>query len=401
MFVNFRCKDVLYLQEEAKKRENRWKEDEQKEDIKRKRSHFRRTTWKNIWQNNWKAKKRPKNIKHAVFFDGVFFFSKKKSEEFKACEKDVLPNYYFASLLRREFLTLRRTIKKGTEFSVKKRNKYKRKHVFFTLLFCEEGRVRKRKISKKKKTEFVVEKKGKTIRKNGWDFSRRSSFFSKKKLKRPKKKQEMRKAKKKGPKQQSQPEGRSRNKKNVHQKKEQQNNENKVKNGEKGDEKKKRREKNPRRRHKQERESRREKKKNGWKKGYTKEVCKKEAREIFKNAKKTRMNTFLRKQRKLSFFAHEKVLALDKAEKNISCLSKKERKVDQKNTFFFRKGLSKEHVFFLFSFFWCIFLCTKKKLKKRNKAADETCENWKKKRESFWKKYVMFLLKTHFFLRKR
>ena len=40
-------------------------------------------------------------LKHAVFFDGVFS-KKKKSEEFKACEKDVLPNYYFASLLRRE-----------------------------------------------------------------------------------------------------------------------------------------------------------------------------------------------------------------------------------------------------------------------------------------------------------
>ena len=31
-------------QEETKKRENRWKEDEQQEEIKRKRSHFRRTT---------------------------------------------------------------------------------------------------------------------------------------------------------------------------------------------------------------------------------------------------------------------------------------------------------------------------------------------------------------------
>ena len=84
-----------------------------------------------------KSKKRPKNIKHAVFFEGAF---SKKNEEFRACEKDVLPDYYFASLLRRENQEERKNTEEHSsplegptrkEQSFRKKNRYRRKHVFF------------------------------------------------------------------------------------------------------------------------------------------------------------------------------------------------------------------------------------------------------------------------------
>ena len=65
-------------------------------------------------------------------------------------------------------------------------------------------------------------------------------------------------------------------------------------------------------------------------------------------------------------FAHEKVLALDKAEKNISCFFQKKKKEERliKRTLFKRKGF-KEHICFCF-LFGGFFLQRKTKEEKQN-----------------------------------
>ena len=106
-------------------------------------------------------------------------------------------------------------------------------------------------------------------------------------------------------------------------------------------------------------------------------------------------------KREDAFLAHEKVLAQDQGgEKHFLFFKKKKRKVDQKNTFLKERFIKRTHVFSVFFFFWCIFSLHQKKLKKRNKTADETCENLLKKREIL-KTCVMFLLKRHFFFCER
>ena len=97
------------------------------------------------------------------------------------------------------------------------------------------------------------------------------------------------------------------------------------------------------------RESRRERKKNGWKKGYTKEVFKKEAREIFKKCKNQEWTHVFEKRGR--FLAHEKVLAQDQGgEKHFLFFQRRKRKVDQKNTFFKEWFIKRTH-FFCFLFF--------------------------------------------------
>ena len=73
-------------------------------------------------------------------------------------------------------------------------------------------------------------------------------------------------------------------------------------------------------------------------------MFKKEAREIFKKIQKKNENTF---EKRGNLFAHEKVLPQDKGGEKHFLFFQKKKKVDQKNTFFFRKGLSKEHFFFV------------------------------------------------------
>ena len=85
------------------------------------------------------------------------------------------------------------------------------------------------------------------------------------------------------------------------------------------------------------------------------------------------MKTFVRQRGHL--LAHQKVLALDTAEKNISCFSKKKRERLIKRILFFGKVYQKNTIFSVFFFFGVFFFVQKKKLKKRNKTADETCEN--------------------------
>ena len=104
-----------------------------------------------------------------------------------------------------------------------------------------------------------------------------------------------------------------------------------MKNGEKGDEKKKKIEKSKRKTQTRERIKKRKEEKRR-KKGYTKEVCKKEAREIFKRCKNQEWKNFSKREKTLS--AHEKVLAQDNGgEKHFLFFFQKKGKVDQKNTF--------------------------------------------------------------------
>ena len=151
----------------------------------------------------------------------------------------------------------------------------------------------------------------------------------------------MRKATKK-PKQKSQPEGRTRNKKKcAHQKeKEKQNKENIVKNAE---------EKHPRGRHTPGERIKKRKEEKRRKKGYKKWCLKRKREKSLKNAKKTHKNENMFSKREETFLATKRFQFKIKAEKNFFFLKK-------------GKGSSKEHIlkkerayqkntFFLFSFF--------------------------------------------------
>ena len=287
----------------------------------------------------------------------------------------ISPNYYFASLLRREkqeerenteehsFLTFRRTNKQGTEFSFKKKKLQKETCFSKNIAFLW-----RRECTKKEKFfkswVYRWKEKGKTIRKKGWDFSKRSFFFFQKSWK-DKKKQEMRKTTKKN---QTTIATRRKDKEQEKcaQKKKKKN---KTKRTE-GKMVKKRRwketksEKSKRKTQTGERIKKRKEEKR-MKKGIHKKRClKKEAREIFKKCKKkkTRMNTFFRKER-TPFLLTKRFQLKIKAEKNISCFFKIKGKVDQKNTFY--KERFKRTLFFLFSF-WCFFFDKKTKEEKQN-----------------------------------
>ena len=170
--------------------ETRKHEETKKKDTKE-RNKFQ-NDMKNRWNNNWKENETEKN-KTWGFFRRSFFSKKKKSEEFKECERDVLPNFYFSGFLRRDkqeerentkgtFLIFRRTNKQGTEFLFKKRDSYIRKHFQKkkNIFFVKKGGYEKGEIDHQKNWVFCSKKKGKTIRKKRWDISKRSFFFKKK-----------------------------------------------------------------------------------------------------------------------------------------------------------------------------------------------------------------------------
>ena len=96
-------------------------------------------------------------------------------------------------------------------------------------------------------------------------------------------------------------------------------------------------------------------------------MFKKEAREIFKKMQKPRMNTFFRKER-TPFLLTNRVQLKMKARKHFLFFQKKEERLIKRTHFFIWKGLKEHFLFGVFSFFTI-------KLKKRNKTADETCEN--------------------------
>ena len=218
-------------------------------------------------------------------FSSTEFF-KKKVKSSKNVTKMVLPNYYFASLLRREKQETRENTEEHSSLlegptnkeqslrskkTVTKGNILKKKNIAFLW--------RRESTKKEKNTEFIVEK-GKKIRKKGWEFSKRGFSFLLKKVEKTKKNRRCKSCqKKKSENHRNQKEGQGTRKMCTKKKKKNKTKRTKWKMVKK--EMKKRREKNPRGRREQERESRRERKENGWKKGYTKEVLRKEAREIF------------------------------------------------------------------------------------------------------------------------
>ena len=91
------------------------------------------------------------------FSSTEFFFFKKKKEEFKKCEKDVLPNYNFASFLRREFPHLEKDQQTRNRVFVqkKKRETVTKGNMKKNIFLWRRESTKKDKF--KKNTEFIVE----------------------------------------------------------------------------------------------------------------------------------------------------------------------------------------------------------------------------------------------------
>ena len=115
---------------------------------------------------------------------------------------------------------------------------------------------------------------------------------------------------------------------------------------------------NPRGRQKPaEKRNKKRKEEKRMKMGYTKEVFKKEAREIFKNFQKNKNENIFSKREET--FVHTKRFQLKIRRRKTFLVFQKKRKVDQKNIFFLGKVFQKNTIF-LFFFFGVEFFYTKK-----------------------------------------